>query len=120
MNKKIEGFEDLEVWQEGMRLTTDVFSLLRNCKDYSLKDQIQRAAVSVPSNIAEGFERQTNKEFIYFLFVAKGSCGELRTQMHIATELKMIEKEIGIKMIDKCRKISSMLYNLIQTRRRDF
>ncbi len=120
MGKKIESFEDLEVWKEGMRLTSDIYSLLGKCKDFSLRDQIHRAAVSIPSNIAEGFERQTNKEFIYFLFVAKGSCGELRTQLYLAIELDIIEKEIGLNLVDKCRKVPSMLYNLIQTRRRNF
>jgi four helix bundle protein len=79
MGDKIQPFEDLAVWKESMQLATEVYSLLINCKDYGLKDQIQRAAVSIPSNIAEGFERQSNKEFIHYLFIAKGSCGELHT-----------------------------------------
>ncbi len=120
MSKKIEKFEDLEVWKESMRLTTEVYGLLRNCKDYSLRDQIQRASVSVPSNIAEGFERQTNKEFIQSLFIAKGSCGELRTQLYLAVELRIIEKEVSVELVDRCRKVSSMLYNLIRTRRLNF
>ncbi len=120
MGRKIERFEDLEVWQEGMRLTIEIHNLLKNCRDCSLRDQIHRSSVSIPSNIAEGFERQTNKEFIYFLYISKGSSGELRTQLYIAMELTIIGKEIGVQLVDRCEKISSMLYNLIQRRRRDF
>ena len=120
MSKLIQSFEDLEVWKEGMGLAKDVYSLLRNCKDYSFRDQIHRAAVSVPSNIAEGFERQTNREFIQFLYIAKGSSAELRTQLHLATELQFVSREDGALLIDRCRKISSMLFNLIKTRRDRF
>ncbi len=65
MGGKIEDFEDLEVWQEGMRLTADIHKRLKNCRDFSLRDQICRSSVSNPSNIAERFERQTNKEFFF-------------------------------------------------------
>ncbi len=61
---EIKYFEDLEIWKMGMKLSLQVYNLCKECKDYGFKDQIQRAAVSIPSNIAEGFERQTNKEFI--------------------------------------------------------
>jgi four helix bundle protein len=120
MGKHIGSFEDLEVWKEGMGLAKEIYGLLRNCKDYSLRDQIHRAVVSVPSNIAEGFERQTNKEFIQFLYIAKGSCGELRTQLYLAINLQIITDETGSLLIDRCRKISSMLFNLIKTRKDKF
>ena len=120
MGKRIERFEDLEVWQEGMRLIVDIHNLLKNCRDYSLRDQLHRSSVSIPSNIAEGFERQTNKEFIYCLYVSQSSSGELRNQLYVAMELKLIDREVGAGLADRCRKISSMLYNLIQTRRRNF
>ena len=83
MDEKSFNFEDLDIWKEGMRLSVSVYKLMNDCKDFGFKDQIQRASVSVPSNIAEGFERQTNKEFIQFLYIAKGSCGELRTQIYL-------------------------------------
>ncbi|HQT92494.1 MAG TPA: four helix bundle protein [Candidatus Kryptobacter bacterium] len=120
MGRRIERFEDLEVWKESMRLARDIYGQLRNCRDYSLKDQVQRAGVSIPSNIAEGFERQSNKEYVRFLFIAKGSAGELRTQVYLATDLQIVDRKIGLELIDRCRKVSSMLYNLIQTRRRNF
>ncbi|MFC1725993.1 four helix bundle protein [candidate division KSB1 bacterium] len=120
MPKKIEKFEDFEVWQESVELCLEIYKCLKECKDFSLKDQMQRAAVSIPSNIAEGYERQSNKEFIRFLFIAKGSCGELRTQIYIALELNLIDKNIGEDLIEKTKRISAMLSKLIKTRAEKF
>jgi four helix bundle protein len=100
-----------------MRVSVDIYKLFRECKDYGFRDQIQRASVSVPSNIAEGFERQTDKEFALFLFIAKGSNGELRTQLYLAIEFGYIDKQTGVEMIEKVKKISSMIQNLIKVRR---
>lgn len=79
MMGKVEKFEDLDVWKEGVRLSVDIYQILKDCRDYGFKDQVQRSVVSIPSNISEGFERKGNKEFIQFLYIAKGSCAELRT-----------------------------------------
>lgn len=114
--KKTNRFEDLDVWKEAMQLAVRIYDNVKNCKDYSFRDQIQRAAVSVPSNIAEGFERQTNKEFVRFLYIAKGSSGELRTHLYLAISLKYINEEIGTKFIKTAEKISAMLYRLIEYR----
>ena len=84
----IKYFEDLEVWQEARQLTRQVYRLTNNSKfskDFGLSNQIQRAAVSIMSNVAEGFERGGNQEFIQFLYIAKGSCGEVRSQLYVAT-----------------------------------
>jgi len=113
----IKTFEDLEIWREGMRVSIKLYEIMRSCKDYGLKDQMQRAAVSIPSNIAEGFERQTNKEFIQFLYIAKGSCGELRTQLSLAKEFKYITDEDSTELISKTRQLSSMISNFIKTRK---
>ncbi len=120
MSQKIERFEDLEVWKEGMRLTVDIYKRLKDCKDFGLRDQMQRAAVSIPSNIAEGFERNSNKEFIQFLYIAKSSCAELRTQSYLATEIGIWDKAIGDDLIERTKKISAMLYKLIRTRKKKF
>jgi len=114
----ISTFEDLEIWKEGMRISIKIYEMLKTCKDYGLKDQMQRAAVSVPSNIAEGFERQTNKEFIQFLYIAKGSCGELRTQLYLAKELNYISKEDFTNLLSDAKRLSAMLYKFIETRKR--
>jgi four helix bundle protein len=115
--KNYQSFEDLLIWKESMRLSVEIYQLFKECRDFGFKDQIQRASVSVPSNIAEGFERQTDKEFVQFLFIAKGSNGELRKQLYLAIELKFIEKKPGLEMIEKAKKISSMIQNLIKVRR---
>lgn len=113
---KVEKFEDLLVWQKGLAQAIDLYKLLADCKDYGLRDQMQRSSVSVPSNIAEGFERHTNKEFIRFLRIAKGSNGELRTQIHLAIGVGILASETGNDMLAKSRIISSMLQNLVKTR----
>lgn len=100
-----------------MELCIDVYKSLKECRDFGFKDQIQRAIVSVPSNIAEGFERQTDKEFVQYLFIAKGSCGEVRTQLYLASELGYIEKLQVEELISKARKLASMIQNLIKVRR---
>ena len=115
--KVIKGFEDLEVWKTAMQLVVEVYALFKQNKDFGFRDQIQRAAVSIPSNIAEGYERQTNKEFVQFLYIAKGSSGELQTQLYIAIKLEYIAKDVAIELIDKSKKISSMIYNLINYRK---
>jgi four helix bundle protein len=111
------GFEDLEVWKLSMRLSLAVYGLFKGCPDYAFKDQIQRACISVPANIAEGYERQTNKESVQFFYIARGSSGEVRTFLYLAIELKYISKEESLKMIDQYKKVSSMLYRLIEIRK---
>ena len=118
--KNIEKFEDLEVWQESMRLAVEIYDQLKSCKDFALRDQMHRAVISIPSNIAEGFERQSNKDYIRFLYISKGSTGELRTQLYLAIRLEIIGKEAGNLLIDKTRKISSILFNLIRVRAENF
>ena len=118
--KTVEKFEDLEVWQESCRLSVKLYQLLRDSREYALKDQMLRASVSVASNIAEGFERGYNKEFIRFLYIAKASCAELRTQLYIGQRIACIENDAAEELIDCTKKISAMLYNLIQTRKEKF
>jgi four helix bundle protein len=90
MNRRIEKFEDLIIWQDGVNLAVNVYRILKNCRDFGLRDQIQRSAVSIPSNIAEGFDRKSNNEFLRFLKISKGSCAELRTQLIIAEQVGLI------------------------------
>jgi len=117
---KVEKFEDLIVWQNAMDLCTEIYTQLRECKDYGFKDQICRASVSVPSNIAEGFERQYNKEFVQFLFIAKGSAGEVRTQLMLAERLGYIKSDNCKILIEENRKISAQLAKLIMVRKDKF
>lgn len=97
-------FEELEVWKLGMDLCTSVYSITNQeffAKDFGLKDQIRRCSVSIPSNIAEGFERDSKNQFIYFLTIAKGSCGELKTQLLIAKQLNYIDQLTYERMNEK-------------------
>jgi len=117
MDKKNLNFEDLDIWKEGMRLSVSIYKLMKNCNDFGFKDQIQRASVSIPSNISEGFERQTNKEFIQFLYIAKGSCGEFRTQIYLAKELEYLNQEDYKKMLEQSKLLSAKIQNFIKARK---
>lgn len=89
---KIEKFEDLISWQKAKELTLNTYKVFGNHKDFGFRDQIQRASVSVMNNIAEGFERRTNKELRSFFYIAKGSCGEVRSMLLLALDLKYISQ----------------------------
>ena len=115
--ENVNCFENLEIWKEAMKLSVEIYEVMKNCKDFEFKDQTQRAAVSVPSNIAEGFERQTNKEFVYFLYIAKGSCDEVRTQLYLAKALKYIENEKTNELIERAKTLSRKIQNFIKTKR---
>jgi four helix bundle protein len=110
-------FEDLEVWKRSARLSAAIYKELSRLKDYGFKDQITRSGLSVPSNIAEGIERDSDRECLHFLSYAKGSCGELRTQIYIGMEIGYIQKGIGKEWLVETREISAMLYGLIKTKR---
>ncbi len=120
MSAKIEKFEDLNVWKESMRLTINIYNDLTNCKDFGLRDQIQRSAVSIPSNISEGYDRKSNKEYIQFLYYARGSCAELRTQLYLIKEIGYIAGQKVDDYIIITKQISAMLYNLIKVRKEKF
>jgi len=119
-NNKIGKFEDLNVWQEAMELTEAVYKAFNQCNNFSFRDQIRRASVSIPANIAEGFDRQTNKEFIQFLFIAKGSAAEARTLLMLAKRLGYIDENNYNTLIESTRKISAMLFKFIETRKTKF
>jgi len=78
---KFDRFEEILGWQKAKELTINIYKSFSNCKDFAFKDQIQRASVSIMNNVAEGFERKSNKEFKQFLFIAKGSAGEVRSML---------------------------------------
>ena len=113
MNTKIEKFEDLKIWEEGINLSVAIYKALSSCKDFGLRDQIQRSSVSIPSNIAEGFDRQSKNEFIRFLKIAKASCAELRTQLIIAQKIDIIPDTI---LIERTKQLSAMIQKLISYR----
>jgi four helix bundle protein len=107
-----QSFEDLEVWQRGCRLAVDIFKTFAACRNRTMQDQVQRAALSVPSNVAEGYERNSNKEFVRFLNIAKGSCGELRTQLYISRKLDFLNKADFDHLVGESKEVSAMLHGL--------
>jgi four helix bundle protein len=112
---KIDRFEDIIAWQKAGVLSSSIYSVFSPIKDYGFKDQIQRASISVMNNIAEGFERKTNNDFKHFLFISKGSCGEVRSMLYIAKSLNYIDKEHFDKLYQLCLEISKILSGLIKT-----
>jgi four helix bundle protein len=115
--KRIETFEDLIVWQKGIELVKYVYLLTASGKlsrDFGLRDQIQRAAVSIPTNIAEGFERASRKEYLLFLNIAKGSAGEVRSLLRVAVEIGYIDQTTYERLKDKVTELSRYLSNHIR------
>lgn len=114
---KINSFEDLNAWKESRVFNQLIYEITNKGafeKDFDLKRQIRRASVSVSSNIAEGFERNTDKEFVYFLYIAKASAGEIRSQLYLALDLGYIKEAVFIKLKEKIENISKMLSGLIK------
>ncbi|MBN1592882.1 MAG: four helix bundle protein [Candidatus Coatesbacteria bacterium] len=121
----IKRFEDIEAWQRARQLTREIYRITSegDCtRDYCLRDQLRRSAVSIMSNIAEGFERGGNREFVQFLAVAKGSCGELRSQLYIALDQGYIDEqqfnEMSSGAIDIARMVSGLIRYLKESGKR--
>ncbi len=108
-----QSFEDLEVWKKSCRLAVRVYEELKGCRDYGLKDQMTRSAVSIPSNISEGAERDSKVEFNRLLHIAKGSAAELRTQVYIAHRTGLLSSAKRNELVQELKSISSMLHGLI-------
>lgn len=117
---KIEGFEDLIVWQRAIDLAASVYTAWETSRDFSFRDQVQRAAVSISSNIAEGYERDSNADFIRFLYYAKGSCGEIRSQLHLARRVQLLPDPTATAMIEEARLLSRKLGAYIKVRETKF
>jgi four helix bundle protein len=107
--------EELEVWKRAVRLSTDLYRHLAELRDFGFRDQITRAGLSIPSNIAEGYERDTARETANFLNYAKGSAGELRTQIRIGMEIGYIQADLGRQWLLEAEEISRMPHGLIRS-----
>ena len=108
-------FEDLEIWKRSSRRAVNICKSLVQCKNFALRDQIQRSAVSVPSNIAEGKERDSQKEFSRFLKIAKASNAELRTQLYIGKELEIFTSELAKEFIEETKELSKMMQAMVNS-----
>jgi four helix bundle protein len=117
MTEKIKNFQDLRIWQKGIEVVKDIYILTKKFPKeelYGLTSQMRRSAVSIPSNIAEGFRRYHNKEYKQFLYIAMGSCAELETQIIIAHELDYLNDTDKIEIIEKLTYICRMINQLIK------
>jgi len=111
----ITQFEDIIARQKAKQLTTIVYGDFKNNHDYGFKDQIQRASTSIMNNIAEGFERKSNKKLKQYLFIAKGSCGEVRSMLHLSKELRYQTPKRTEDLIKQSTEISKMLSGFIKS-----
>jgi len=107
-------FEDLEVWKKALAVSVKVYDVLKGTRDFGLKDQMTRSAVSIASNIAEGAERDSKVEFVRFLHIAKSSAAELRTQIYIASRIRIISDEKANELVDELKVLSKQLHALIR------
>ncbi len=115
MTKKIERFEDLIAWQKARRLTRAVYQVSRRgafAKDFGLSGQIQRAAVSIMSNISEGFERGGRGEFHQFLSIAKASCAEVRSQLYVAFDVGYLNQDEFDHLLDQAEEVARIVGGL--------
>lgn len=114
------GFRELKVWQRAKGVAVDVYATVKKspelAKDFGLRDQMQRAAVSICSNVAEGDERDTDKDAVRFFYIAKGSVAELITQLEIAKEAKLIQPALADALIKESEEVGAMLGGLIRSR----
>jgi four helix bundle protein len=113
---QIKTFEELEIWKTARHLTQEVYMISKASpfsRDYGLRDQMRRASVSIMSNIAEGFERGGNQEFTQYLYIAKGSCGELRSQTYIALDQGYIDQTKADNLLVILKRLSIMIKHLI-------
>jgi four helix bundle protein len=112
---RIERFEEIIGWQKAKDLTVKIYKAFENSRDYGFNDQIQRASVSIMNNVAEGFERQTNNEFRQFLFIAKGSCAEVRSMIILAKELEKLDSSVAGELLSLAEETSKILSGFIKT-----
>ncbi len=113
----MHNFQKLEVWKVSMELTTEIYNYTKNFPDneiYGITSQMRRCSISIPSNIAEGSGRKTNKEFVHFLSIANGSSYELQTQIIVSNNIGFINEEIKDSLTTKLFSVQKMIYTLIQ------
>jgi len=111
----IQKFEDIIAWQKAQELAIDIYSAFKLCKDFSFRDQICRAVVSISNNIAEGFDRSSNADFSRFLYIAIGSGSEVKSMLYLAPKLNYISDNSNIELLKKVNDISKIIRGLIKS-----
>ena len=109
----VKHFEEFKIWQDARLLVKDIYKLTSMIKDYGYNDQLQRAAVSIMNNITEGAESGSDIMFKKFLYIAKGSCGEVRNMLYIGSDLNYFQTEKADELIKECKYLSVGIFNLI-------
>lgn len=112
---KFEKFEDIIAWQKAQELTVTIYAIFGKLDDYGFKNQICRASVSISNNIAEGFDRDSNREFRRFLFIAKGSCSEVKSMLYLANKLNLLVDHDARNLTEKCDEISRIIRGIIKS-----
>ncbi|HXP48625.1 MAG TPA: four helix bundle protein [Bacteroidia bacterium] len=111
----IQKFEDIIAWQKAQEYAVDIYSTFGNLKDFSYRDQVCRAVVSISNNIAEGFDRSSNADFSRFLYIAIGSCSEVKSMLYLAEKLKYITGKQQEQLLEKGNNISKIIRGLIKS-----
>jgi len=111
----VQKFEDLLVWQKAQDFAVLIYSNFSALKDYAFKDQITRASVSISNNIAEGFDRKTNTDFIRFLYIAVSSNSEVRSMLYLSQRLEYLKSEKAEELLARSNEISKMIFGLIRS-----
>ncbi|MBC7382140.1 MAG: four helix bundle protein [Bacteroidia bacterium] len=112
---KIQKFEDIIAWQKGQDLAVDIYKLFNISRDFGFRDQIQRASVSISNNIAEGFDRMSDKQFVWFLYIALASCSEVKSMLYLSERLNYLNSEQTLLLVDKCNEVSKIIRGLIKS-----
>ncbi len=110
----LKKFEELIVWQKSKDFSVDIYKKFKLCRDWSFKDQIQRASVSVMNNIAEGCEKRSDREFTHYLYISRASAGEVRAMLYLAKEIGYLDDSDSLSLLDRCYEISKMIFGLIK------
>ncbi|MEE9373488.1 MAG: four helix bundle protein [Saprospiraceae bacterium] len=112
---KIQRFEDIIAWQKAQDIAVLIYKSFERSRDFGFKGQIQRASVSISNNIAEGFDRMSDKEFVRFLYIAQASCSEVKSMLYLANKLNYLDKESAYNLIEKAEEIGRIIGGLIKS-----
>jgi four helix bundle protein len=112
---KIKKFEDIIAWQKAQDFTVEIYSTFKLLKDYSFRDQVYRASVSISNNIAEGFDRSSNVDFKRFLYISLSSCSEVKSMLYLAERLKYIDIKNRDILLNKATEVSMIITGLIKS-----
>ncbi len=111
----IRSFEDIIAWKKSQDLAVEIYKIFGKSKDFGFRDQICRASLSISNNIAEGFDRDSKKEFIRFLYYAKGSCSEVKSMLYLGERLSYLNKDQRHELQGTCDQISRIIRGLIKS-----